>query len=167
MKILTHENMPYELDHIPAENTDVRYCVLDCSDKEEIDFYFLPLVFLESFYAHAVVLEIGEYTVKMPIDWSIVVCDEMYSDLEVIELSNLNDRGFCTPVFNPMKHMVPLAHEVNISNIYADVKWFFPKLKNGNILVVPVEEGPKPDCILFVKELNKIPTPIDVAMLFQ
>lgn len=167
MKILTNENRSFELDHIPEEDSDVRYCVLDCSDKTDIDFYFLPLVFLESFYAHAVVLEIGEYTIKMPIDWSIIVCDELFSDLEIIELSKLNDRGFCTPVFNPLKHMVPLAHEVNIRNIYADVKWFFPKLKNGNILVVPVEDKPNPNCVLFVKEGNKVPTPIDVAELFQ
>lgn len=167
MKILTNENRSYELNHIPEEVEDIRYCVLDCSDKTFIDYFFLPLIFLESFYAPAVVLEIGRHTIKMPIDWSIVVCDEMYSDLEVIELSKLNDRGFHSPVFNPLAHMVPLSSEVSIVNVYADVKWFFPKLKNGNVLVVPLEPGPKPECALFVKELNKIPTPIDAALLFQ
>ena len=167
MKILTNENVPYELDHIPEEVEDIRYCVLDCNDKANIDFYFLPLIFLESFYAPAVVLEIGEHTIKMPIDWSIIVCDESYTSLEVIELSKLNDRGFHSPIFNPLSHFVPLSGEINMVNVYADVKWFFPKLKNGNVLVVPLEEGPKPVCALFVKEFNKVPTPIDVAELFQ
>lgn len=167
MKILTAENVAYELDRIPDEVEDIRYCVMDCSDKLDIDFFFLPLIFLESFYAPAVVLELGKYTVKMPIDWSIVVCDESYTSLEVIELSKLNDRGFHSPIFNPLKHMVPLSEEINIINVYADVKWYFPKLKNGNVLVVPLDDSPTPDCALFVKEFNKIPTPMDVAELFQ
>ena len=51
MKILTVENRPYELDTVPDEIDDLRYCALDASDRECIDFYFLPLIFLESFYA--------------------------------------------------------------------------------------------------------------------
>lgn len=167
MRILTNENLAYELDRIPDEVEDIRYCVLDCGDKTSIDFYFLPLIFLESFYAPAVVLEIGKYTIKMPIDWSIVVCDESYTSLEVIELSKLNDRGFHSPVFNPLSHFVPLSAEINMVNVYADVKWFFPKLKNGNVLVVPLDDSAKPECALFVKEANKVPSPIDVAELFQ
>lgn len=100
-------------------------------------------------------------------DWSILVCDENYSDLEVMPLTSLNDRGFHSIIFNPLKHMVPELGEINITNVYAEVKWFFPKLKNGNVLVVPLEDGPAPKCALFVKEANKIPDPIDIANLFQ
>lgn len=167
MKILTNENATYDLDAIPDEVEDIRYCVLDCTDKKDLDFFFLPLIFLESFYAPAIVLELGPHTVKMPMDWSILVCDEDYSDMEVIPLTSLNDRGFHTLVFNPLKHFVPDSFEVNISNVYADVKWFFPKLKNGNVLVVPLEDGDIPLCALFVKEGNKIPDPIDIAALLQ
>lgn len=103
----------------------------------------------------------------MPLDWSIVVCDEDYGDLEIIPLTELNDRGFHSLLFNPLAHMVPTSKEITISNVYADVKWYFPKLKNGNILVVPVEDKEKPLCALFVKEGTKIHTPIDIASLFQ
>jgi hypothetical protein len=167
LRILTVENNPYELDSIPEEIEDIRYCVLDCSDKHNIDFYFLPLIFLESFHSPAIVLEIGKHTIKMPLDWSIVVCDEDYGDLEIMPLTKLNDRGFHSLLFNPLEHMVPASKEITISNVYADVKWYFPKLKNGNILVVPVEGGEKPLCALFVKEGAKIQTPIDIATLFQ
>lgn len=167
MLILTEENLSYNLDKVPEENVDVRYCVLDCSNPSEMDFYWLPLIFLESFNAPAVVLDIGPYQVQMPLDWSILVCDDSYSDMEVMPLTQLNDRGFHAITFNPLEHMVPVSYEVNISNIYADVKWYFPKLKNGNVLTMPLIQGATPPCSLFVKEGNKVPDPLDMAILFD
>lgn len=166
MKILTNNNTAYDLDKIPNESEDIRYCVLDYSDSKNPDYFFIPLIFLESFYAPAVVLSIGDYIIKMPLDWSILVCDNQYSDLEVMPLTSLNDRGFHTMVFNPLRHMVPTPHEINITNVYTEVKWFFPKLKNGNILVVPLEDKPFPNCALFVKELTKLPDVISIGELF-
>jgi hypothetical protein len=167
MLILTEENKSYNLDCIPDEVEDIRYCVLDCSNSADMDFYWLPLIFLESFNAPAVVLDIGPYQLQMPLDWSILVCDDNYSDMEVMPLTQLNDRGFHAITFNPLEHMVPVSYEVNISNIYADVKWFFPKLKNGNVLTMPLAQGVKPVCSLFVKEGNKVPDPLDMAILFD
>ena len=167
MLILTEENKSYNLDRIPDEVDDVRYCVLDCSNQRETDFYWLPLIFLESFNAPAVVLDIGPYQVQMPLDWSILVCDDNYSDMEVMPLTQLNDRGFHAITFNPLEHMVPVSYEINISNIYADVKWYFPKLKNGNVLTMPLTIGASPICSLFVKEGNKVPDPLDMALLFD
>jgi len=164
---LTEENQSFNLDCVPEENVDVRYCVLDCSNPKDIDFYWLPLIFLESFNAPAVVLDIGPYQIQMPLDWSILVCDDNYSDMEVMPLTQLNDRGFHSITFNPLEHMVPLSYEVTISNIYADVKWYFPKLKNGNVLTMPLQVGITPPCSLFVKEGNKVPDPLDMALLFD
>lgn len=166
MKILTTENMSYDLDKIPNEIEDIRFAVFDYSDIKNPDYFFIPLIFLESFYAPAVVLNIGEYVIQMPLDWSILVCDSDYSDLEIMPLTSLNDRGFHTMVFNPLRHMVPTPQEVNITNVYAEVKWFFPKLKNANILVVPLEDKPHPNCALFVKEVNKLPDIIHIGDLF-
>ena len=127
----------------------------------------MPLIFLESWHSPAAVLEVGEHQIRMPLDWSVVVCDEEYSSLEVIPITDLNDRGFHTLIYNPMKHMVPKPHEVNIVNVFADVKWFFPKLRQGTLLVVPLEEGDCPQCMLFVKDKNKLPDSIDIAELFE
>lgn len=167
MLILTNENKTYELDRIPDEVEDIRYCVYDCSDKDNSDFFFYPLIFLESFNAPAVVLDIAGKRVKMPLDWSIVVCDDTYSDIEIVPLTSLNDRGFHTLAYNPLKHMVPSPAEVNIVDIYADVKWFFPKIKNGALLAVPIEEGSEPMCSLFVKEHTKIPSTLQISDLFE
>ena len=47
------------------------------------------------------------------------------------------------------------------------VKWFFPKLKIGNILVVPLTDDACPPCALFVKELGKVTDVIDIGALFE
>ena len=167
MQILLPSNETYNLNKVPNEDADIRYCVLDYSDPKNPDYFFIPLLFLESFYAPAVVLQIGNRKLQVPLDWSILVCDADYSDLEIVPLVDLNDREFHTMVYNPLKHMVPQAQEVAITNVYAEVKWFFPKLKNGNILVVPIEDGEIPMCVLLVKDTNKLPDVIPVGALFE
>jgi len=167
INILTNYNKSYNLDRIPDEVEDIRYCAYDCTNPDNMDYFFYPLIFLESFYAPAIVLEIGEHRIQMPLDWSIVVCDENYTDMEIVPLTSLNDRGFHTLLFNPLNHMVPSPVEVNIVNVYADVKWFFPKLKSGVLLSVPVEDKEKPLCAMFVKEANKIPNHLQLANLLE
>jgi len=166
LKILTVDNKSYNLDRIPDEIEDIRYCVFDTSDREHTDYYFYPLIFLESFYAPAIVLKIGNKRIKVPLDWSVLVCDEDMTDMEIVPLTSLNDRGFFTIAFNPLNHMVIQPKEVEIVDIYAEVKWFFPKLKNGAMLVSPLEDGENPLCSMFVKEANKIPDNLELAELF-
>jgi|TARA_Y100000389_G_C17216302_1_gene391047 hypothetical protein len=156
MKILTIENEPFDLNTVPDEVEDMRYCVLDASDKDEIDFYFLPLIFLESFHAPAICLQIGNSSIQMPMDWSILICDDDYGGVEVIPLTSLNNRGFKALATNPLSTKIPDCYDITITNIYQDVKWFFPKLKHGHMLAVPLESKDKPRCAYFVKEQNKI-----------
>lgn len=156
MKILTVDNTPYELDLVPEEIDDIRYCVLDASDESNVDYYFLPLIFLESFHAPAICLQIGQSQIQVPMDWSILICDDDYSAVEIIPLASLNNRGFKALTLNPLKGLSIKSEELAITNIYQDVKWFFPKLKNGHILAVPLENKKTPQCAFFVKEANKV-----------
>ena len=156
MKILTVENKTYDIDCVPDEIDDIRYCVLDASDPEFVDFYFLPLIFLESFHAPAICLQIGNSSIQMPMDWSILICDDDYGGVEVIPLTSLNNRGFKALATNPLSTKIPDCYDITITNIYQDVKWFFPKLKHGHMLAVPLESKDKPRCAYFVKDQNKI-----------
>ena len=59
MRILTLENQCFSLNNLPEQiEDDVRFAVLDNSDSKNPDFFFMPLIFLESFSAPAMVLEI-------------------------------------------------------------------------------------------------------------
>ena len=155
MKILTVDNEAYDLDTVPEEIDDIRYCVLDASDPDDVDYYFLPLIFLESFHAPAICLQIGKHNIQLPMDWSILICDDDYSAVEIVPLASLNNRGFRALTLNPLKGLSMKSEELSITNIYQDVKWYFPKLKNGHVLAVPLESGPTPQCAFFVKEANK------------
>lgn len=166
MKILTVDNETYDLDEIPDTIEDLRYSILDYSNPGWIDYYFIPLVFLESFYAPAAVINIGGYTISMPLDWSMVICDPSVGDPEVISLMSLNDRGFHAFAFNPITGFQPQYLEVNIVNIYTDVKWYAPKLKFGHLLNIPLHNGPNAPCVLFVKDANKLPEVLDISEIW-
>lgn len=166
MKILTSDNETYELDFVPDEIDDIRYCVLDYSDKNNPDYFFMPLVFLEIFNAPAAVLQIGNSTFKMPIDWSLIICDAEIGEPEIIPITSLNDRGFTAFTLNPISSYMPSYQTVEIVNVYNEVKWHFPKLKQGHILAVPLEDTPKSKCAFFVKETAKIPDILDISQLW-
>ena len=156
MKILTVENKPYDLDTVPDEIEDIRYCVIDATRKDEVDIFFLPLIFLESFHAPSICLNIGSYSIQMPMDWSIMICDEDFSALEIIPLTSVNNRDFKAVCMKPMLSKSIKSLDISITNIFQDVKWYFPKLKHGHVLAVPVEDKENPYCLFFVKEQNKV-----------
>ena len=68
MRILTLDNTAFDLDHLPEEVDDMRFAILDNSNPQDPDYHYIPLIFLESFTAPALVLRIGEYRIKMPVD---------------------------------------------------------------------------------------------------
>jgi len=60
MKILTLENNSYSLNSLPdSVEEPVRFAVLDNSNPVDPDFFFNPLIFLESFNSPAIVLSIN------------------------------------------------------------------------------------------------------------
>ena len=165
MRILTVDNHVYEMTDLPNEISDLRFCVLDNSNPAEPDYYFLPLVFLESFNDPALVLKIGKHRIKMPYNWRILIGDPEIGDLEALPLTKINDRGFEIFTFNPISSFRPKFEPVEIEDVYQDVKWYFPRLKNGQLLCVPLEDGPEPQCAYFVKDISRASEMIDIAKI--
>jgi hypothetical protein len=153
-------NLPNEIED------DIRFSVLDNSDPKNPDFFFVPLIFIESFNAPAMVLEINGHEITMPIDWSIAVGDsECGNDLEVLPLTSINDRGFESFLFNPLSSFKFEFGTIKVVNFYNDVKWYFPKMRNGQLLSVPITTGPAPLCAFFVKEISRQSELIDYTNL--
>jgi hypothetical protein len=153
-------NLPNEIED------DIRFSVLDNSDPKNPDFFFVPLIFIESFNAPAMVLEINGNEITMPIDWSIAVGDsECGNDLEVLPLTSINDRGFESFLFNPLSSFKHEFGSIKVVNFYNDVKWYFPKMRNGQLLSVPITEGPEPLCAFFVKDISRQSELIDYTNL--
>ena len=167
MQILTLDNKTFNLNNLPDEvDDDMRFAVLDNSNPNEPDFFFQPLIFLESFNAPSVVLKIDRHEIQMPLDWSVVVgCRESGNDLEVMPITSLTNRGFDAFIFNPLSNFKFSFSNIEITNVFMDVKWYFPKMKNGHILATPLRNGDNPPCAYFVKEISRQSEVIQYAKL--
>lgn len=167
MYILTLDNYSFDLSKISEDlEDDIRFSVLDNNVPTDPDFFFIPLVFLESFNSPAMELDIGGNRVVMPIDWHILVGDSHCgTEIEVLPLTSLNDRGFEAFLFNPLSSFKHEYALIEIVNVYNDVKWYFPKMKNNQLLTVPLHEGHKPQCAFFTKEISRQSEIIDYFKL--
>jgi len=155
MKILTLENKVFDLDTLPEEVDDMRFAIFDNSDPANPDHLYIPLIFLETFNSPALVLRIGNEVMKMPIDWQVLIGEEEVGDLEMLPLTSINDRGFKCFQFNPLTSFSPTYLDIEIIDVYQDVTWYVPKLKNGQMLAVPVEDIDNPRCAYFVKDISR------------
>jgi len=168
MQLLTLENKSYLLDRVPDQvEEDMRFAVLDNSDPANPDFFFIPLIYLESFSAPSAVLQIGDNKIQMPLDWHILLGDPECGDLEIVPLTSLNDRLFHAFCFNAITDSLPSYQEVRIINIYNEVDWFFPRMKSNQLLSVPTSSQIKPQCAYFIKEINRNTDMVKLNNLFH
>jgi len=155
MRIHTLNDTSFELNTLPEEIDDMRFAILDNSNPSDPDFMYIPLIFLESFTSPALVLKIGNHKIKMPVDWEIIIGEDEVGDLETLPLTSINDRDFKAFQFNSLSAFRPTFELIEIIDVYSEVNWYAPKLKNGQFLAVPIEEGPKPKCVYFIKEISR------------
>ena len=142
----------------------MRFAILDNSNPSNVDYHFIPLIFLESFNSPALVLKIGDHKIKMPVDWQILIGEKDHGNLETLPLTSINDRGFSAFEFNPLSAFGPSFQQIEILDIYQDVTWYAPRLKNGQFLCVPIDDSPKPKCVYFVKEISRNCEIVDYAL---
>ena len=166
MNILLLDNTKYNLENLPEEVDDLRFAILDNSNPANVDYHYIPLIFLESFNAPALVLRIGDRKIKMPVDWQILIGEKEHGDLETLPLTSINDRGFNAFEFNPLSSFRPDFLPIEIVDIYHDVTWYAPRLKNGQFLCVPIDDSKKPRCVYFVKEISRNCELVDYNQVF-
>lgn len=166
MRIHTLDNTSFELNELPEEIDDMRFAILDNSNPQDPDFMYIPLIFLESFTSPALVLKIGEHKIKMPVDWQIVIGDWDAESLEALPLTSINDRDFSAFQFNSLSAFRPTYELIEILDVYNEVNWYAPKLKNGQFLAVPLEDGPNPKCVYFIKDISRNCEVIDYSELW-
>ena len=163
MRILTLDNRAYDLNTLPEEVDDMRFAIFDNSDPANPDHFYIPLIFLESFTAPALVLQIGKSRIKMPMDWRILIGEPESGDLEVLPLTSINDRGFKVFELNPLSSFRPTYLDIEIVDVYHDVTWYSPKLKNGQMLAVPLDDSNRPECVYFTRDISRNCELVDIS----
>ena len=166
MRVLTIDNSTFDIDEIPDLVDDIRFCVLEIMAADDIDYFFKPLLFLESFNDLKVELRIGPHRTYIPSKWSIVCGDREFGELEVLPVKQLNDREFDAFVFNPIKGFRPTFEELEMVNILPETKWYLPKLKYGQLLCLPLTITNNPPCVYITHQKNnKVPETIALSEL--
>jgi hypothetical protein len=163
MKIHTLDNTAYELNELPEVVDDIQFAIFDNSDPKDADYYFTPLIFLESFTSPALVLNIGNNIIKMPVDWQLLIGEEDVGDLEAIPLTSINDRNFKAFSFNSLSSFNANFLPVEIVDVYNEVQWYNPRLKNGQYLAVPINNKENPDVVYFIKDVSRNSQVVDYA----
>ena len=132
MKILTLDDRTYKLEKIPEwVDEKLRFAVMDNSDPANPDFFYIPLIFLESFNAPAAVLQIGKYKLKMPLDWKMLIGEQGQPEMHVLPITSLNDRGFDAFTFNPLSSSKPDFLPIDIVDIYTCLLYTSPSPRDS------------------------------------
>ncbi len=160
------DNAAFDLSTIPDEIGDLRFAILDNSNPSDPDFIYVPLIFIESFNSPALVLKIGDKVIKMPVDWQIVIGEDEVGDLEALPLTSINSRDFKAFQFNSLSSYSPSFEPIEILDVYTEVNWYIPKVKTGQYIAVPIEEGHKPKCVYFIKDVSRNSEVIDYGNLW-
>jgi len=176
IRLLEPTNTTFNLNFLNPENIlNLRFGILDYSDPKSVDYFFSPIVMLDKITIPSADLRIGGHRMQIPLDWSILVGDKEYGDLEIIPVEALNDRGFSVFAFNPIDGFKPYFLDIEIVDIYPDQFWQIPRLKFGCMLLAALQDQFKtpvrasgergPLCCFLVKDLNKLPDTLDIGKL--
>lgn len=171
MRIHTINDTCYELNSLPDQIDDLRFAILDNSNPNEPDFRFIPLIYLENFSSPALVLKIADRKIKMPIEcltthWQVVIGEEEVGDLEALPLTSISSRDFNVFQFNSRSSFLPSFLPIEIVDVYNEVNWYTPKLKNGQFLAVPIDDGDNPRVVYFIKDVSRNCEVIDYGKLW-
>ena len=73
----------------------------------------------------------------------------------MLPLTSINDRGFSVFTLNPLTGFRPEFLKIEIVDVYHEVTWYAPKLRNGQLLAVPLNDTKQPLCAFFVKDISR------------
>ena len=135
MRILTAENEIVDTD-IPTNDDFYYYSVLSFRDFKNPDFYFEKTYILEEWNSASMSLHIGQYTIVMPMHWSILCTDLEY--VQSVPLYETPGRDFGIFCINPVDGYMPGFHTLRTSSIFPNTTWTAPPVRDKDMLVVPI-----------------------------
>lgn len=156
MLILTNNNVAFDLNQIGNSLVEnVHFCTYDYSDKNNGDYFFRPLVMTETFNNVSIECQIGKHKIMLPQQWSIVLGDPETGDVELIPIDDINTRNFHALVYNPIGSIMHGFEPLQLQGVFSDVDWTVPRLGFHNFLLVPLQLGENPSCIILINEKDQ------------
>lgn len=134
MMVLTEDNKPVNVTTVSGG--EVHFGVLDFSKPKTPDYMWKPLVFIDTFVAPGVDLEIGDFRVTLPFRWSIMIGHGDQVDL--ISIEDLIGNTHNIFAFNPMTSYMPRVMECRVRGIHKNANWSIPTMNKEWLLLVPL-----------------------------
>src|SRR5690606_19633685 len=125
----------------------------------DCDYYFKPLVFLESFNDCALQFNIGPHKIQVPKDWSIITGDPEIGEIELIPVEEINNRDFHAFTFNPHTGFYHTFLPIKLDDLFVNVRLIFPKLDQHNFILITLITSPTPDSIFLINEKDQTTIP--------
>lgn len=162
MKILTTAQQQLDLNCIDDEIEMTQFTVVDLGSnintRDEPDIIFPKLIYLEQYIGAAVVCDIGDDEIILPLSWYVFIGDEDSAEVEIIPITELNARSFNVIATNPISGFRHHFPRIRIKEVLMDYSWTLPKIKNGQCLAVPIN---KTNLCVFISNSNsKIPNTV-------
>lgn len=175
MFILNEENKTINLGNLTTffekygKEKDIMFFILDLEgSKDEYDFKCLPLKYIEKTITNAVEVVINDqYIMRIPINWYILCGDKIfYENIEFINIQNIMNEEYNCISINPLSSYIPKWYSLKIINMFPNIEWISPKVKNEQYIVYPLSEKENPDCIIISPEQNKNNVILDISDIF-
>lgn len=140
MDILLPENTSFNLNQPSSKLIDSKMCVFDYSDKDDIDFYFKKITsFISYRYPSAEISIDGKYSLELPLNWRIMICDDNDYLCQLVPIEELLHFPNQSVIFNPYICCNPKFVKLTINKINPKpIEHFVPKLPKKNCLVIPL-----------------------------
>ena len=167
MNILEIENKCLDLGGDTVDfNKEIWFSILDYSDKNNPDFIFNRLVFIEEFDSTAIVVVINGTKINIPYNWHIAIgCSDNGGPLEIIPVSSIQSQEFDIFVYNPLtsfRHEYLQGVQIGYTTV---LDWVTPRIGDGQMITVPIESCDNPRCIFISPFCDESHDQIDIWKL--
>jgi len=146
--VLDENKNPIKLKEAPYQGGNLYFTLLDFTDINDVDIVCFPLNVYEIFTTSVAEIRIGNLGfVYVPLDYHVPVGDRFHGDLELLDILSIIDKEIETLVIKPIDGYHIRWETIDVINIYEDVSYIFPVVRNTHLVACPIENVHNPYCI--------------------
>lgn len=173
MKFLTEENSILDTDDIGQEvEKQLYYMTLDFSKPKSPDYMAKKLTGINEYNDAAAEIEVGPYTLILPLKWHVLICDA--GVVEYVPIKRLSGKGMNVFCLNPINGYMPSIYPIRVVDSHRTASWSCPIFDKDNLLVIPVgferdSEGKlreTPLCLMAGEAGCRVPDSVDMTTLW-
>jgi hypothetical protein len=109
-------------------------------DLRQQDYFCSQLTVVIELQSSALTIAVGKVTLKLPVDWFVIVCDKMTGSIDTIKVHELTNTSFKLFVIGPTYHTVTETG-YRVIDFDQSTTFFHPVLGKHQLLCTEVNPG--------------------------